>query len=133
MSLPLAQAHYDKYTYLAALTRKLEAAIPDNPSWISVSIFYSILHLMTAHLLMKRNVRFNPGSDRHYDRMQAIRKCPELKYAEHPYRELQDISESVRYDPGFVYTAKHRATVTKHCDTIKSIVEPLWQKHQKHD
>lgn len=50
--------------------------------------------------------------------------CPELRDAPQRYRMLKDLSESVRYDPGFIYNKQHHAAAKGHLMRITAIVEP---------
>ena len=71
--------------------------------WIVVLRFYAALHLVQSYLTTKHN-RFD--AKRHNERWSAIRASPELKQGfKTAYRRLQDVSEQVRYDPGFVARA----------------------------
>jgi hypothetical protein len=55
-------------------------------------------------------------------------RCPELRDAPNRYRQLKDISESVRYDAGFRYSNEHHKDVKSQLDRITAIVEPKLKK-----
>jgi hypothetical protein len=55
-------------------------------------------------------------------------QCPELCDAPKRYRQLKDISESVRYDAGFRYTDEHHKNVRAHLDKVIAVVEPKIKK-----
>jgi hypothetical protein len=63
-----------------------------------VLLFYSALHHIQSHLETKGD-RFQ--ADDHGARHRALSKCGELREAPKLYRELQSLSEQVRYDAAF--------------------------------
>lgn len=70
----------------------------DSPDWHVVLCFYSALHIVQCYLLTK-GVRFS--AENHAQRRQAIRESPELNPIRGKYRDLQDLSEEVRYNPSY--------------------------------
>jgi hypothetical protein len=120
----LAQLHYDRYLHNVALAQRLETALPEDIDWVCVVLFYAAVHLLTAYLVLKQNVSFDPAAGSHPQRKKALDACPELKSAPRKFRELKDLSESVRYDPGFVFDAEHLTDAKAHLAKCVAIVEP---------
>lgn len=106
---PDTRLYYDRYVHNAALGMRIEQTIGSDSDWACVAYFYAALHLMNAYLTNKKNVRFDPKNAVHVNRQQAIDECPELKFPAKKFRKLKDLSEWVRYDPGFTFTPQHLA------------------------
>jgi hypothetical protein len=123
-----AKACYAKFKENIALAARIELKLPDDKAWSCVVRFYAALHLMNAYLIDKGHVQFDPGSAEHMERKKAMDHCPELRDAPKRYRQLKDISESVRYDAGFGYTDVHHAIVQSNLDKIIGIVDPKIKK-----
>lgn len=123
-----AKACYDKSRDNLALAARIELKLPDDKSWSCVVRFYSALHLLNAYLIDRGQLRFDPGSTEHAERKKAMDQCPELRDAPKRYRQLKDISESVRYDAGFKYTDENHKDVKAYLDKILAIVEPKIKK-----
>jgi hypothetical protein len=119
-----AQQHYGKYLHNSALAKRIETSLPADQDWACVVMFYTAVHLMTAYLIMKHNVALDPSSAVHPERKKAMDRCPELKDSRDKYRQLKDLSESVRYDPGFVFGPQHFTDAASYLARIVSIVEP---------
>jgi hypothetical protein len=117
-----AQRHFDQYEYNIGLAEEIEQRLGEKREWSCVVRFYAALHLLSAYLIDKQNVNFSPQN--HGARQDAISKCPELAQANKRYRKLKDISENVRYTPGFKYTDANDADVKMHIIQISSIVKP---------
>ncbi len=80
---------------------------PEAQPWRLTVAFYSALHYLEAYLHLKRDkgqADIPAEFDKHYQRLKAIRSCPELMQIRNPYRELQDISGQQRYVPTFQCT-----------------------------
>jgi hypothetical protein len=101
-----AQSHYQRYQHHAAFAARLESALPADQDWCCVVMFYAALHLLDAYLATKA---FVFPIDSHPSRNRAISQSPELRRFGTSYRELQDVSEQVRYDPGFIFQQTHYA------------------------
>jgi hypothetical protein len=123
-----AQQHYDRYTHNTALAGRIESSLPGDEDWAVVVMFYAAVHLMTAYLIMKSNVSLDPSSAVHPERKKAMDLCPELKDSRDRYRQLKDLSESVRYDPGFRFGPQHLVQAKAHLARIVAIVEPKVKK-----
>jgi hypothetical protein len=119
-----AQQHFLKYRDNVDLADRMEVHLPADAGWTCVVRFYAALHLITAYLLEKKNVRFDPSASAHPDRKRAMERCPELREAPRRYRQLKDLSESVRYDPGFKFTQEHKESSKNSLRRIVAIVEP---------
>src|SRR5438046_992159 len=100
----LSLAHYERYKHNLALAGRIESSLAGDENWRCVVLFYAALHLMSAYLAEKQNVRFDPSSAVHHTRAKALAKCSELRESPEKYRQLKDISESVRYDAGYTFT-----------------------------
>lgn len=100
----------------------MERQLPDDLGWTCVLRFYAALHLINAYLIDKSR-GFDPGSTEHKERRKALDQRPELRDAPQKYRQLKDISESVRYDAGFYYTAEHHKSSKAFMDRIIAIVD----------
>jgi len=120
MSDLLVKQHFDRYKSEDSLAGQIESQLPST-HWRIVIQFYAAMHLLQAYLLTK-NKRFH--AIRHYDRSQAIRTSPELKrpFPER-YRMLHNISEQVRYDPGFDGTGYFEKAAT-YLATVKQTLLP---------
>ena len=123
-----AQACYEKFKQNAALATRIEEKLPDDKAWSCVVRFYAAVHLMNTYLIDKNRVRFDPAYAEHTERKKAMDQCPELRDAPKRYRQLKDISESVRYDAGFKYTDEHHKDVKANLDKVSAIVEPKIDK-----
>lgn len=123
-----ARTYYERFLHNASFAERIEVSLPEDQNWSCVVRFYAVLHLMSAYLVLKSNVSFDPTSASHHQRKADMSKCPELRTAPQRYRDLKDLSESVRYDPGFIYKNEHHADAKKHMATIISIVEPKVKK-----
>ena len=123
-----ARACYERFRENVALAARIEQKLPDDKAWSCVVRFYAAVHLINAYLIDKSRVRFDPASAEHTERKKAMDQCPELRDAPKRYRQLKDISESVRYDAGFRYTDEHHKNVRAHLDKIIAIVDPKIKK-----
>jgi hypothetical protein len=85
-------------------------------------MFYCALHLLDSYLCNKNNIKIDVDS--HPARNAAIRACPELGTFRSPYRSLQDVSEQVRYDPGFTCIPEDFKGATRNLEKVISILEP---------
>jgi len=119
-----AQDHYDKFVHNRALAKRMAALMPGDGDWSCVVLFYAAVHLVTAYLVMKSNVALDPSSAVHPQRKKAMDNCPELKDSRDKYRQLKDLSESIRYDPGFDFLPQHFSHAQSWFGRIVSIVEP---------
>jgi len=100
------------------------AASDADDAWAVVFLFYCSLHLIDGYLKTK-GARFEASN--HGARRGAIKLAPELRQADPAYRELQSLSEQVRYDPCFVPTTANLASARQLAEKIRSIVEPKLQ------
>jgi hypothetical protein len=119
-----AQKYYARYLENIALAADTEESMPNDRGWSCVVRFYAALHLMTAYLVDKRNVRFNPASTEHEGRKNAMSQCPELRDAPSRYRDLKDLSQSVRYNAEFKCSDEDREDAVAWLKKIVAIVEP---------
>jgi hypothetical protein len=83
---------------------------------------YAAVHLVNTYLIDKSRVRFDPASAEHTERKKAMDRCPELRDAPKRYRQLKDVSESVRYDAGFKYTDDHHKDVRANFSRSKFVL-----------
>ena len=122
-----AKAHFDRYQQFAASALRIETVLPGEREWCCVVLFYAALHLLDAYLCTKS---FTFAIDSHVHRNLAVRQSPELRRFGTSYRELQDLSEQVRYDPGFTYKAVHHANaganLAKVAGVLESRIKKLW-------
>ena len=102
---------------------------PTTGIWASVVRFYAAVHLMNAHLVSKPSLFFDPDTAiQHSDRKKAMDKCGDLpKSARDRYRELKDISESIRYVVGFTFLPAHREKVNENLEWLDRLIAP-WVK-----
>ena len=124
MSKDEAQHYYDRFSQFARVALRIETTLPEDASWACVVRFYAALHLVSAYLSIKKRRSFDSSSAVHAERSKALRDCSELREAPARYRELKDLSESVRYDPGFTFTQKHHESAKNCLTKIVAIVEP---------
>jgi hypothetical protein len=74
-------------------------AMPGDP-WEIVFVFYAAMNLAQAYLETKDGERFEAAA--HWQRKKALKLCPELRPPFlRVYEDLRDLSEQVRYDPGY--------------------------------
>lgn len=102
---------------------------PPAQGWRLTMAFYAGLHLVDAFLHMKRGAgtggRIPQEFEAHWERWQAIKACPEIRdNVRRAYRDLQDMSEQQRYDPGFRFDGRMLARSAQHLDTLKSFFAP---------
>jgi hypothetical protein len=113
---------------MVALAVEMEQQFPSHHGWSCVVRFYAALHLMNAYLVDKQHLRFDPESTEHKARTHAMAKCPELRVAPQHYRNLKNLSESVRYDVNYVYADGDREDLIAWLERIVAIVEPKLKK-----
>jgi hypothetical protein len=111
-----------------ALASEMEQQFPNHRGWSCVVRFYGALHLINAYLIDKQNIRFDPESTEHKERTRAMAQCPELRDAPQKYRNLKNLSESVRYDVNFEYDTEEREKSIAWLEKIVAIVEPKLKK-----
>jgi len=117
--------HYERFQRNAALAARLEQTFPEEIDWCCVLMFYGALHLLDAYLTTK----FLPFKiETHSDRQALVRRYPELRRFGQSYRELQQLSEQVRYDVEFNYNDGHHLEVKRHFGKVVSVLEP-WVKN----
>src|SRR5207237_10455353 len=110
------------------LGQRMKASFPRDQDWTCGVMFYATMHLMTAYLITKSNVTLDPSSAVPPERKKAMDRCPELKDSRDKYRQLKDLSEAVRYDPGFVFGPQHLVQANAHLARVVAIVEPKLAK-----
>ena len=115
---------FDQYQKNFTLAIELEEKLDDDGGWSCVVRFYAALHLINAYLIDKTNLRFDPLSSEHQHRKAALERCPELRDAPHKYRLIKELSESVRYDATFPFTAEERENAARWLAKIVAVVEP---------
>jgi hypothetical protein len=115
---------FERYKDNLALAQELEQNLDDERGWCCIVRFCAALHLMNAYLIDKPSIRFAPGSSDHNKRRAALERCPELRDAPDRYRRLKDLSEALRYDAEFEYTADQRDLSIVWLNKIVAIVEP---------
>ena len=123
-----AQACFEKFQENVARAARIEEKLPEDKAWSCVVRFYAALHLINAYMIDKSQVRFDPASAEQAERKRAMDRCPELRDTPKRYRQLKDISESVRYDAGFKYSDEHHKDAKTNLDRIIAIVEPKIKK-----
>lgn len=80
------------------------------------------MHVTQGYLLTKDR-RFD--AKRHDERWTAIRQSPELNAAfRHAYAQLKDVSEQVRYDPGFDARPEDLSNSVRNLGRVEAIVKP---------
>lgn len=105
-----------------ALSCTFASEFPDS-DWIIVLRFYAALHYLQAYLTTKDS-RFH--AKRHDERDKAIKKSPELlrvRSFQNHYRMLRDVSEQVRYEPGFYAPSQLRNDSANWLATIRTALE----------
>ncbi|MBN2576719.1 MAG: hypothetical protein JXP73_19290 [Deltaproteobacteria bacterium] len=118
-----ARAHHDRYQYMRGLYDAYPPALPAHRDWEIVVGFYAALHLVQAYFCTK-SLRFQAA--RHEDRIAAIRRSPELNKSHQfvvAYKTLQDVSEQVRYDPGFKVADTHLQTAKENLETVERMLQ----------
>jgi hypothetical protein len=120
-----AKVHFDRYRQIAASALRIEAALPGDRDWCCVLMFYAALHLLDAYLCTKV---FAFAIDSHVNRNRAIRQSPELGRFGSSYRELQDLSEQVRYDPGFTYKTVYHGNAKANLAKVAGVLESKVKK-----
>jgi hypothetical protein len=97
--------------------------MPEHSDWEVVFRFYAGLHLLSAYFSTK-NPRFQAA--RHEERIQAIKRSPELVKVSGfllAYRFLQEVSEQVRYDPGFRITDDHVTRAKQNLALLERVLD----------
>lgn len=93
--------HHARWSANRETATALQEHLPGN-AWALVVEFYAALHLLEAYLKTKPS-KFHAAT--HDERTKAIANCSELcqtRDFRKAYKQLQDVSEQVRYAPGFV-------------------------------
>jgi hypothetical protein len=114
--------HFERYQHLKSFASRYEKQLTADLDWHCVILFYAALHLLDCYLSTKTNIGF--AVDSHPLRNKAIGKCPELNAMRVSYRGLQDLSEQVRYDPGFVFRSQDHQNCLKGFHKTVSVLEP---------
>ena len=101
--------------------------------WTVVVRFYAALHCTTAYLRTKYP-SFDPK--RHEERAQLIRATAELSVGKNrrfhaAYQRLKDMSEQVRYDPGFHAGSSELSNARKDLDCVFKHLSRHYQKAQR--
>jgi hypothetical protein len=117
--------HYRRFQYNAALASRMEQALPQHLDWCAVVAFYAAMHVLDAYLSAKQ---FAFPIDSHPNRNRAIRLSPELRRCGTSYREPQEVSEQVRYDPGFQYQEFHHGQAKFNLTKVAAVLEPKIKK-----
>ncbi|MET0792613.1 MAG: hypothetical protein ABW061_13920 [Polyangiaceae bacterium] len=81
---------------------------------------------MVDGYLRTKDVRFE--AENHRARRNAIRLAPELRQAAPAYRDLQSLSEQVRYDPCFVPTPENLVSARQLAEKVRAVVEPKLER-----
>lgn len=115
------EKHHASWKRNAALADRARGVLGDDGHWEIVFRFYASLHLVEGYMRTKAE-RF--WSERHETRTKALRDSPEVKNARAPYRDLEDLSQDVRYDPGFVVKEDHFAKAKDWSTRVEGIVRP---------
>jgi hypothetical protein len=89
--------------------------------WEIVLLFYSALHVMQGYIETK-GARF--AAENHAERWRAICAAPELRMARAAYKDLQDLSVQVRYDPDFRVAVQDLQNARDWYAKVRAIVEP---------
>jgi hypothetical protein len=110
------------------LAEDLEVNYSAHRGWSCVVRFYAALHLLNAYLIDKRNISFDPESTEHRERTRALSQCPELREVPHRYRNLKNLSESVRYDVHYAFTEEDVMNSIVWLNKIVAIIEPKLKK-----
>lgn len=114
--------HYERRKFNRELAESYRARLgDDHPDWEIVIRFYAALHLVQAYLITK-DPRFH--ASKHSDRWRAIHASPELRGIRKAYRMLQDVSEQVRYEPGFSTRDTHIETARANLTRVADVVLP---------
>jgi hypothetical protein len=112
-------AYYQRFLRLETLADRSAKILEADGDWEIVFRFYACVHLVEGYMRTKID-RF--WSDKHENRTRALKESPELKDARVAYRDLQDLSEDVRYDPGFVAEETHYGNAKAWAAKVSSIV-----------
>jgi|GEM_PF-2144451 len=118
-----ARVHHDRYQYMRGLYDAYPPALPAHRDWEIVVGFYAALHLVQAYFCTK-NMRFQAA--RHDQRMAAIRSSPELNKSRpfvQAYKMLQDVSEQVRYEPGFKVAGTDLQLAKANLETVERMLQ----------
>ncbi|MCK6545746.1 hypothetical protein L6R52_07755 [Myxococcota bacterium] len=118
------EEHRTRAEHNSQLASDFASAFTDRPEWAIVLRFYSALHLVDAYL----ELRGSPVSS-HGERKAAIRHRSELSAGRGAqfrtaYYWLQNTSEQVRYDPGFVASSAAVAESALHLRVVREFLEP---------
>jgi hypothetical protein len=97
--------------------------------WAIVARFYAAMHVLEAYLLTK-NGRF--FAKRHDERWRAVKASPELRENfRAAYAQLHDVSEQVRYDPGFTATGDNINQSEVNLRLVHSVLDSKIEKKSK--
>jgi hypothetical protein len=107
------------------MAKRLESLSPSDDGWHIVTMFYAALHLVDAYLSTKPDW-LPPQS--HSDRRSSLIQYPEMKRLGNSYRELQNVSEDVRYSADYVYETEMTREVKRDFHRVIAVIEPLLLK-----
>ena len=114
-------SHYSRSHLNQEFAKKIRKRIPEEIGWYMVVLFYTALHLVDAYLVTKA---WKPSMENHGERNRELKKCSELSMPfRGAYRSLQDMSEQVRYEPGFQAVDKHLKQAEDSLRTVRLFLE----------
>jgi hypothetical protein len=112
--------HFRRFLDNTALADEFAAAGGKAAPWEIVLRFYAVVHLVEGYLRTK-DPRF--WSDHHEVRVRQLRASPEVKVAAAIYKDLQNLSEQVRYDPVFEPTTADFERARVWAAKVESIIK----------
>ena len=92
------KSYYARWKHNRGLARVCRTRFIDGQEWAIVLSFYAAVHIIEGYMRTK-DERF--WSEDHVRRVKSLRQSPEARQVAALYRDLTDLSESVRYQPGF--------------------------------
>ena len=112
-------SYHARWRQLLALADRSASVLEGDADWEIVFRFYASMHLVEG-LMRTKDSRF--WSDKHETRRGALKGSPEVRGALAPYLDLQDLSENVRYDPGFIVDETHFEKAKQWATKVESVV-----------
>jgi hypothetical protein len=109
----------DRWQLNTELADDCAASMPKGADWEIVFRFYALVHLVEGYLRTKERKFW---AESHVERAQRFRDAPEIGRARGPYRNLEDLSKQVRYDPGYQPGASDFTNAKAWAKSVENVV-----------
>jgi len=120
-----ASQFYERWKLHCEIANECATKLPSAADWEIVFRFYACVHLVEGYLHTK-SPKF--WSADHAKRRRRFTEAPEIRSAEAAYTDLKDLSEQVRYDPGYRAPTEAFAHAKTWAAKVESVVKPKLER-----